>query len=109
MAAIPLPLDKMFFKEIEVLFRNFIWNNKTPRVSVKNMYVDRELGGLDIPNVYKYYIAFNARYPLKWGYRVDLRDTSWESIQQEALDMHKGKLSLQGMWCAPTCKKLKDL
>lgn len=53
MAAIPLPLDKKFLKEIEVLFRNVIWNNKTPRVSVKNMYVDGDMGGLSLPNVYK--------------------------------------------------------
>lgn len=41
MSAIPLPLEKSFFKETEVIFRNFTWNNKTPRVSLKNQYVYR--------------------------------------------------------------------
>ncbi len=104
LAAIPLPLDKKLFKEFEALFRNFIWN-KTPRVNIKNLYMDRGLGGLGLPNVYKYYIAFNVRYPLKWGYGAESRDTSWESIEQEVLDMQNDKLSLLGMWYTPVCKK----
>lgn len=51
-AAIPLPFDNSFFKEVDTIFREFIWNHKTPRVSRKNLYVDREKGGLGLSNVY---------------------------------------------------------
>lgn len=101
MAAIPLPLDKSFFKEVDTIFREFIWNNKTPRVSRKNLYIDRE-------NMCKYYIAFNSRYPLKWGYGFNSGDTRWESIEQEALDMLKEKVSLQGLWYGPLCKNIDN-
>lgn len=108
MAAIRLPLDKSFFKVIGTLFREFIWNNKTPRVSCNNLCVDKEKGGLGLLNVYKYYIAFNSRYPLKWGYGFESRDTKWESIEQEALDMLKDKVSLQGLWYGSICKNLDN-
>ena len=107
-AAIPLPLDTSFFKEVDTIFRKFIWNNKTPRISRKNLYIDREKGGLGLPNVYKYYIAFNSRYPLKWGYGFNSRDTRWESIEQEALDMVKDKVSLQGLWYSPICRNIDN-
>lgn len=58
--------------------------------SRKNLYVDREKCGL--PNVYKYYIASNSRHTLKWGYGFNSRDTTWESIEQEALDTLKQKV-----------------
>lgn len=62
-------LEKSFFKETEVTFRNFTWNNKTPRVSLKKLHVDRKKGGLGLP---KCAIIIspsrNSRFPLKLGY-----------------------------------------
>ena len=107
-AAIPLPFDNCFFKEIDTLLRDFIWNNKAPRISRKNLYVDREKGGLGLPNMYKYYVAFNSRYPLKWGYGSESRDTRWESIEQEILDGLNEGISLQGLWYAPFCKNIDN-
>lgn len=105
-SAIPLPLDNVFVKEIDVIFSRFIWNNKTPRISRKNLYIERDKGGLGLPNVYKYYIAFNSRYPLKWGYGSESRDDGklWNRRYYEL----KNKVTLQGLWYAPLCKNIDN-
>lgn len=57
-AAIPLPIEKhpsLFFKT----------SIKPHGVGSKNLCIDRERGGLCLPDSYSYYIAFNLRYPLK--------------------------------------------
>lgn len=108
MSAIPLPLEKSFFKETEGIFRNVTWNNKTPRVSLKNLYVERKKGRLGLPNVRNYYIALNSRFPLKLGYGWDSRNTRWESIEQEAWDKSKDGVTLQGLWYGPIWKDIDN-
>uniref|UniRef100_A0A3Q3FN93 Reverse transcriptase domain-containing protein n=1 Tax=Labrus bergylta TaxID=56723 RepID=A0A3Q3FN93_9LABR len=84
--ALPLSVDRGLFKEINKLFHNFIWRDKTPRVSRKKLYIDRKSGGLGLPDVYNYYLALNSRYPLSWGYGSDLRKTRWENIEHEIIN-----------------------
>lgn len=54
--------------------------------------MDRNRGGLGLPDIRKYYLAFNARYPLKWAFHNDFTPTPWEIIEQEVLDMNKCSL-----------------
>lgn len=52
---------------------------KPPRINHSKLMLDRNKGGLGFPDIYKYYIAFNARYPQKWAYKRKHNHTPWEN------------------------------
>ena len=39
-----------FFKEIDALLWSFLWTSKQPLVSRNTMYLDEEMGGVNMPN-----------------------------------------------------------
>jgi len=47
--ALPLPLSKQFFDELNTVFSRFIWNNKKPRLRLRLLYMPYERGGVTTP------------------------------------------------------------
>ncbi len=88
------------------MFGKFIWNDKKPTVNRTKMHMSRDNGGLGLPDLYKYYIAFNIRYPLEWG--LKLRETVWEAMEREILDNMEDKISLEGLWYSPIKQKTTE-
>lgn len=66
-----LLLKKKIFLIIYSVFSAFIWDGKRARISMNKLCQDREKGGLGLPNLEKYYIAVNSRYPL-WAYNYNM-------------------------------------
>ena len=46
-----LIIPEKFVKEIESLFWSFLWNSKQALVSRNTMYLNKELGGVNVPNL----------------------------------------------------------
>ena len=44
-------IPEKFFKEIDTLLWSFLWNSKQPLVSRNTMYLDKEMGGVNMPNL----------------------------------------------------------
>lgn len=84
-----------------MLFKKILWKEKPPRINRSKLMLDRNKGGLGLPDVYKYYNAFNARYPLTWAYKREHNHTAWENIEQDILLMNKCPLSLKSLWNFP--------
>ncbi len=50
----PIPIPTSFFKQLNVT--NFIWNNKSKRISQESInYSKKEYGGLAVPNLQSYF------------------------------------------------------
>lgn len=46
-------------------------------------------GGLGVPNVYLYYLSYNARYPLACGYTNGGIAGTWDWLEEEIVTEHK--------------------
>lgn len=66
----------------------------------------KEKSGLGVPNIYIYYIAFNARYPLTWGYNEKNHKIpgSWEWLEKMVLGEFDSTISLKSLWYNPKYK-----
>ena len=56
---IPIFLPQAFFKKIDSLILDFIWNNKKPRLRKDFLQKSKPLGGMALPNFRCYYWAAN--------------------------------------------------
>uniref|UniRef100_A0A668AZ50 Reverse transcriptase domain-containing protein n=1 Tax=Myripristis murdjan TaxID=586833 RepID=A0A668AZ50_9TELE len=82
-ASIPLKFPESWFKEIKKLFIMFLWGDKKPRISLSKLVRHRNKGGLGIPDIYTYYLAFNGKYPLLWAYYEHHEDTTQSEEQPD--------------------------
>ena len=98
-SSIPLKFPPNWFKEIKNLFIHFLWNNKKPRIAYNKLIIPRSMGGLGVPDIYQYYLSFNAKYPLSWAYRTDPPIGSWQWLEQAI--MSNTDRSLTSMWYHP--------
>lgn len=58
---IPLKIPEYWFKEIRKLLMMFLWGNKKPRIGLNELTKHRNKGGLGIPEIFTYYLAFNGK------------------------------------------------
>uniref|UniRef100_A0A667XFI8 Reverse transcriptase domain-containing protein n=1 Tax=Myripristis murdjan TaxID=586833 RepID=A0A667XFI8_9TELE len=85
MSSIPLKFPPSWFKEINKIFSGFLWNYKKPRISQKKLKNPRPSGGIGLPDIYQYYIAYNARYPLQWAYNRNREVGSCEWLEEQLI------------------------
>ena len=105
LSSIPLKIPDYWFKEINKLFTKFLWRNKKPRISLKKLTMNRNEGGLGIPDIYDYYLAFNIKYPMLWAYHEQCEVGSWLWLEQNIVnECKKDCISLSSLWY---CTKLK--
>ena len=62
---IPIFLPLSFFRKVNSLILDFIWNKKTPRLRLQVLQRPKALGGMVLPNFLYYYWATNIR---NWNY-----------------------------------------
>lgn len=108
MSSIPLKFPPSWFKEINKIFSGFLWNNKKPRISQKKLINPRSCGGIGLPDIYQYYIAYNSRYPLQWAYNRDRQIGSWEWLEEQLVSKHNKELTLSNLWYNPSKIRLKN-
>ena len=79
---LPVEMPPVIFKNFDNIVRHFLWDGKRPRINIKKMWSSREVGGLGLPNVKLYNLAFEmTRLSEHWeGTNTEL---SWIKIEQE--------------------------
>ena len=87
-SSIPLKFPPKWFKDIKSLFTQFLWNNKKPRIAYNKLIIPRSMGGLGVPDIYQYYLSFNAKYPLSWAYKSDFPIGSWQWLEQSIMPVN---------------------
>ena len=75
LSVLPLPTSNMFH-HLEKLFRSFIWSNKTPKISMTELYKRVSKGGLRLTNLK----CFNNALKLSWIKRLLIKDQQWQSL-----------------------------
>ena len=99
LSSIPLRIPEHWFKEINKQFTLFLWRNKKPRISLEKLSMSRNKGGLGVPDIYLYYLAFNIRYPMLWAYHEHLEVGSWLWLEQNIVkESTKDCISLSSLW-----------
>ena len=96
---IPLPPPIHFWKKLDTLIRQYIWNNKQPRVKYSTLQHTTNTGGLALPNFKIYHRAFQL-----WALRVWMDPSStvpWREIEQNLT----GSLRLQDLAFTGVCPK----
>uniref|UniRef100_A0A668APH5 Reverse transcriptase zinc-binding domain-containing protein n=1 Tax=Myripristis murdjan TaxID=586833 RepID=A0A668APH5_9TELE len=104
LSSIPLKIPDYWFKEIKSLFTKFLWRNNKPRISLSKLTLSREKGGLGIPDIYDYYLAFNGKYPMSWAYHEHCVVGSWLWLEKNIIYDCKKDISLSSLWYAPKTK-----
>lgn len=100
-SSIPLKFPTSWFKEVNKILHGFLWNYKKPRISQKKLNEPRSRGGIALPDIYQYYIAFNSRYPLQWGYNTERKIGSWDWLEEKIISEHCKELTLSKLWYNP--------
>ena len=88
-SVLPTPAQT-YIKDIEKLFREFIWNSKKARISLNQLENNISEGGLKLTNIN----AFCAALKLSWIKRLITSDGSWQSIFQYSISQDKINI-----WC----------
>lgn len=78
--ALPLPLSKQFFDELNTVLNRFIWNNKKSRLRLRLLYLPYERGGLQLPNFKLYY--WSAQLSSAIFYFATETPPAWIKIEQ---------------------------
>ena len=99
-SSIPFKFPPKWFKDIKSLFTQFLWNNKKPRIGYNKLIIPRSMGGLGVPDIFQYYLSFNAKYPLSWAYNNDFPIGSWQWLEQSVMP-ENGNITLASMWYCP--------
>ena len=64
--SLPVRIPDSQFSMWDKQLSRFIWAGARPRVRFKTLQIDRDNGGLAIPNLWEYYYAAQMRYFIYW-------------------------------------------
>ena len=84
LSVLPSPTSNMFH-HLEKLFRSFIWSNKTPKISMTELYKRVSKGGLRLTNLK----CFNNALKLSWIKRFLIKDQQWQSLFEKTVGLNK--------------------
>lgn len=65
--SLPLKIPDSYFKRLNMIFKDFLWNGKRARINMKKLQRPVNSGGLGLPNLVYYYYAFNLRHLAHWA------------------------------------------
>ena len=80
---IPLPPPANFWKNLDSLIRQYIWNSKQPRLKFTTLQRTTGNGGLALPNFNVYHMAFQLRALRVW--MDPLCTVPWREIEQQLI------------------------
>lgn len=71
------------------------------------MSMPKNKGVMCVPDMYLYYLAYNARFPIVWGYSVKYCEGNWDWLEGQIIKEHNRHISLTSSWYCP--KNLSSL
>lgn len=80
---IPLAPPVNYWRRLDSLIRQYIWNNKQPRLKFLTLQRTTDKGGLALPNFKVYHISFQLRAIKIW--MDSLVSTPWKNIEQQII------------------------
>ncbi|KAJ0063849.1 hypothetical protein NL108_012538 [Boleophthalmus pectinirostris] len=80
--SLPILLSKETFVKIDKLISIFLWRNQKPRIQYKLLQSSKEKGGLNLPNIKKYYWASQLRALKVWTDQDD--ETGRREMEQNS-------------------------
>ena len=84
---LPLSPPPGYFKEINSILSQFIWNGKRPRIKLATLQCPILSGGLAVPNFELYYLSFQFKALHIW---VDPQSkASWRVIEADKVKPHR--------------------
>ena len=105
-SAIPQRIPQTWFKDINKIFTQFLWKEKKPRISLKKLSISRKEGGLGIPDMYLYYLAYNGYYSLSSAYEKKQAGIGdWRWLEQNIVAQNCKDVSLASLWYHPKYNK----
>ena len=93
MSSILLKFPLTGLKKLINYFLDFFGIIKNPDQSEKKTN-PRSSGGIGLPDIYQYYIAFNSQYPLQWAYNTERQIGSLEWLEEQLISKYNMELTL---------------
>lgn len=78
--SIPFYLNKSFFKKLDNIIGEFIWNKKPARIRKEFLQRPKSLGGMGLPHFQSYYWACNLRNMSFW---IQNNYPQWMDMEQD--------------------------
>lgn len=91
--ALPIKIPPLYFLQVQTLFTRFVWTHKKPRLPYSQLYLQKHLGGLALPNVRTYYQAVCLGRIVDW--RRHSTSKLWAQIEQAQTDIPLKS----ALWC----------
>ncbi len=78
--SLPIYIPLKYFKQFDRLCNIFLWSSKRPRLNLRKLQRPVDQGGLGIPNLLLYHLAFGLRHLLDWSLPPE-RAPPWYTIE----------------------------
>lgn len=79
--ALPIRLPPAFFKQIDSMFRAFVWSHHKPRVRLQLLYLTKSRGGVGLPDIKAYYRAVHLTRLVDWHCHAEAKH--WVAMEEE--------------------------
>ena len=81
--SLPVRIPTLAFNMLDKLISRFIWQNKRPRVQLKTLTLQKNRGGLSLPNTKYYFWAAQLTAVVAWINNDT--ETGWVNLEQNSL------------------------
>lgn len=77
---LPFSISREYFNQYNQMVKDYLWNGKKPRIKLQKLYITRTDGGLALPNVELYNMAFEMS-KLVNHFKGEGADLGWVAIE----------------------------
>ena len=79
---LPLSIPSITFRQLDDVIKHFLWGGKRPRIKLRKLCAHKEEGGLCLPDLRLYYLAFEMAKIARYWQTAD-SDAAWMEIEKE--------------------------